>query len=272
MRTTILALFVLAAAAQPCDAVIVYATSGSTYSQNFDSLATSGATNAWANDTTITGWHLFRQPSPGTAITTYIANDGGNNAGSFYSFGTGTNAERALGGTGSGGAYFGNPATGAVAGWIAMSVQNATGATIDSFTLTFDGEQWRNGGNASAQPMVLEYGFGGTFDAVSSWTAPGGSFDWTSPVNSTTAAAVDGNAAGLVANRGGAISNLTWQNSQTLWVRWVERNDTGNDHGLAIDSVSFQAVAIPEPGAFPFGGLICGVIAIGAAWRRFFAA
>jgi hypothetical protein len=120
--------------------------------------------------------------------------------------------------------------------------------------------------------MVLEYGFGGTFQTVSTWTAPGGNFDWTSPVNAATAAAVDGNSAGLVANRGGTISNLTWPNSETLWVRWVERNDSGSDHGLAIDSVSFQAVAIPEPGAFLFGGLIFGVIAIGAAWRRFFAA
>jgi hypothetical protein len=91
--------------------------------------------------------------------------------------------------------------------------------------------------------MVLEYGFGSSFTTVASWTAPGGSFDWSSPVVGSTAAMVDGNAAGLLADRGGVLAGLDWQAGQTLWLRWIERNDSGNDHALAIDNFSLTLPA-----------------------------
>lgn len=211
----------------------------SSYSQNFDTLAASGTNNAWTNDTTLPGWSLFKQPAPGTAITAYNADNGGSNAGTFYSYGSTGASDRALGGLGSGGAYFGSPAAGAVAGWIAFSATNTSGATIDTLNLAYDGEQWRNGGNATAQTMVLEYGFGATFSAVSTWTAAGSAFNFTSPVATASAAAVDGNNAGRSA-RTGSLTGLNWTNGTTLWLRWIENNDAGNDHGLALDNFSLS--------------------------------
>jgi uncharacterized protein len=212
------------------------------YTQNFDSLATTGTgatANTWTNDTTIAGWSLFNKD--GAAIGTYNADTGGSNTGSFNSYGTTGSTDRALGGAASNGAYFGTPASGSVAGYFAFAASNGTGATVNTLNLKFNGEQWRNGGNASAQSMVLEYGFGATFAAVTSWTKPGGSFDWNSPVISATAAAVDGNVAGKVADLGGTLNNLNWSTSDTLWLRWIENNDSGNDHGLAIDDFALSA-------------------------------
>lgn len=236
------------------NADIVY--SGGIYSQSFDTLASSGTGVAWANDSTLSGWSLFE--STGSAITAYNAGTGSSTTGSFYSFGT--TGERALGGVGAGTAYFGSPVTGAVAGHMAVQITNNTGLTIDSFTIGFDGEQWRDSGSASAQSMFLEYGFGNTFAGVSVWNAPGGNFDWASVVNGS-AGAVDGNVAGLVAGRGGTIGSLAWGQGDSLWIRWVETNDTGADHGLAIDNVTFSATTvIPEPGSF---GLV-SLIAVGS--------
>jgi hypothetical protein len=255
MKKTIL-LSALAGISASAFGGIMYNTPGDVYTQNFDTLATSGS-NAWANDSTITGWHLFQKD--GNAVPTYIANSGTTTTGSFYSFGVTDSTDRALGGVGSGGTYFGSPATGAVAGWIAMSVENNTGTSLTEFTVHFNGEQWRNGGNATPHTMVLEYGFGDTFATVASWTAPGGNFDWTTPIATTTAAAVDGNTAGLVSGRGGLVSNLSWNDGDTLWIRWVERNEAGNDHGLAIDNVSFSAIPTPGSAALlGMGGLIIG--------------
>jgi autotransporter-associated beta strand protein len=213
--------------------------------QEFDSLISSGTNQAWVNDTTLTlgdstlnGWSLFN--SLGAGIVSYNSGDGGSNTGNFYSFGAPSTTERSLGGTGSGGAYFGSPLTGGVAGYIAFSALNNSAATLNAFTLGFDGEQWRNGGNASPQTMALQYGFGANFTDVTSWVSPGGSFDWVSPVVGATAATVDGNVAGLVANRGGTINGLDWQTGQTLWIRWIEVNDAGNDHGLGIDKFSLS--------------------------------
>ncbi|MBX3403865.1 MAG: hypothetical protein KF699_10695 [Phycisphaeraceae bacterium] len=253
--------FVAGAAALATAAGAQISYNGGTISENFDSLASAGATPvtniAWTNDSTLPGWFLFI--STGDPAPTYNAHAGQNNTGSFYSLGSNDSSERALGGIASGGAYFGSPPGGAVAGWIAFAATNNGSGTLTEFTVGFDGEQWRNGGNTTAQSMVLEYGFGATFGTVTTWTAPGGLFDWTSPVATATAAAVDGNAAGLVAGLGGTISSLTWDVGDTLWIRWIENNDAGNDHGLAIDNFSFSAV--PAPGAaalLGMGGLMIG--------------
>jgi hypothetical protein len=204
-----------------------------TYNQDFNSLAISGTGNAWTNNVTLVGWQLFNKTP--AAITTYDSGTGSATAGAFMSYGSPASNERSLGGLASGGAYFGSPASGTVAGWIAVGFTNNTGSTITSFNVAFDGEQWRNGGNVTSQSMVLQYGEGASFTMVSNWITPGGNFDWSSPIATATAAAVDGNGAGKVSGKGGVISGLTWSAGSTLWIRWVENNDTGNDHGLAID-------------------------------------
>jgi len=212
----------------------------SSYSQNFDSL--DGVSLSWTNDVTLPGWFLFRPPANNpVAITGYAFGTGSSTTGSFYSYGSTNASDRALGGLGSNGSYFGSPGSGDVAGWIALALTNSSGNTINALDLSFNGEQWRNGGNASAQSMVLQYGFGSTFAAVSNWIAPGGNFNWTSPVASSTAAAVNGNSvAGRVSNRGGSLQNLGWLANSNLWFRWIENNDAGADHGLAIDDLSIN--------------------------------
>ncbi|MGB3069454.1 MAG: ExeM/NucH family extracellular endonuclease [Ottowia sp.] len=219
------------------------------YTQNFDTLATSGAD--WIQGSTLAGWYLYT--GAGADIATYQASDGTSNSGAFYSFGASGNSERALGGTASGGAYFGSPASGAVAGYIAVAATNATSAAINTLTISFNGEQWRNGGNTSAQAMVMQYGLSsdGSFAGVATWTD---SLSWNSPVTGSSAASVDGNAAGR-APVSGALSNLNWQPSQTLWLRWIEKNDPGNDHGLAIDDFSMLSGSAASGPTFAISAL-----------------
>jgi len=247
----------------PLSAQIPYASAGSVYSQDFDSLAASGTGNAWANDTTLPGWSLFRvtsnsDPTP-VAITTYNAGTGSLNSGAFYSYGSSGSGERALGGLGSGAAYFGGGSTsgtslpsGAVAGWIALALQNSTGQALGGFTVQFDGEQWRDGGAATpaAQTMGFEYGFGSSMAAVPEWFQPGAGLDFVSPVAVSTGsgASVDGNGVGRVPTLGGVVGGVDWAAGETLWLRWVERNDGGSDHGLAVDNLTFAAV--PEPSEY----------------------
>ncbi|MEJ6000419.1 PEP-CTERM sorting domain-containing protein [Paucibacter soli] len=239
----------------PAQAAISVGSNAFSYSQSFDSLASTGSANAWANDSTLAGWSLFNTNL--SAASAYLADDGASNAGKFRSFGAAASSERALGGVGSG----------SLSGWIAVAFNNATGHDLSGFKIGFDGEQWRNGGNATAQSMVLQYGFGASFATVSNWVTPGGSFDWTSPVATITAAKVDGNAAGLQAARGGVV-NTNWAAGSTLWVRWAENNDAGNDHGLAIDNLSLNVIApaVPEPSSYAL--LLAGLGMVGFVARR----
>ena len=244
-------------------ATISVTSGGFTYSQSFDSLASGGAA-PWTNNSTIGGWSLFI--STLGAPATYRAEIGNQDIGSFTSYGASGSSERALGAIGDSNAYFGSPASGAIAGFIAVAFTNNAGVSLDSFTLKFKGEQWRHAtAFTPAQTMVLEYGFGSTFSAVGSWIAPGANFDWTSPLFGAGAGGVDGNTAGAVLNRGGTAS-VSWAAGQTLWIRWIERNDVGSDQGLAIDDLSFSVTAVPEPSQTAM--LLAGGLAVLALTRR----
>jgi len=257
---------VLGAASLAAQADVTLASSSATYSQNFDSLTTSTSTQTFANDSTLVGWSLFT--AAGNAISAYAADTGSSNAGSFRSYGASGNADRAFGGSTSGGAYFGSPSSGSVAGYIALSLSNQSGGALDSLSLSYSGEQWRNGGNADAQSIVLQYGFGASFGAVSSWTAAGSGFDFVSPVTGATAAAVDGNSAGRVSGLGGTLDGLNWANGDTLWLRWQYKNNMGNDHGLAIDDLSLSVAAAPVPEPASGALLLAGLGAVGLLARR----
>jgi PEP-CTERM motif len=109
--------------------------------------------------------------------------------------------------------------------------------------------------------MVLQYGVGATVDAVNWQPAPGGNFNWTSPIANATAGPLDGNAAAnRVAGLGGIIPG-SLAPGQTLWIRWIENNDPGADHGLAIDNFTLAITPIPEPSSvalFAAGAALLG--------------
>lgn len=239
-------------------ALAAVAFTGTPYTQAFDTLGPSPST--WANDSTLAAWSLF--DSTGAGKTSILVGDGSTGTGSFYNFGVTSGADRALGAIASGGTAFGSPSVGGVAGWMAIAVANATGLPQASFTVRYDGEQWRNGGAGTSQKLTVEYGYGATFATVASWASAGASFEFTSPQTVGTAAPLDGNqAANRVASIGGTITPAAaWAAGATLWIRWGDANDAGNDHGLAIDNVSFSlpTTVVSAPSAPTITGITAG--------------
>lgn len=235
------------------NAQLYYTTPGSTLTENFDSLPYSGSTASWTDNSTLPGWFLIVQN--GTVPTQLYIGDGSGNTGAFYSFGLSGSTERALGGIGSGGAYFGSPASGALAGYWGVKIVNNSGVTLYTFAVTYDMEQWRNSAATSAQPLISQWAIDATSWLSGTWY-DGATTD--SPVTGGTAGALNGN---LPANRVADVSftaNVVWQPGQTLWIRFRELNDPGNDHGLAIDN--FRLVAnVPEPGALAFIAVALGL-------------
>ena len=210
-------------------------TLGSPLTENFNSLATTGATNAWSDNSTIGG--LYSQfAAVATNPTVYRASNGGDNAGAIYSYGT--TAERAFGSVASN-------TTGDI--FYGFKLTNNTGTTITSLDVSYVGEQWRQGGNTSAQQLSFQYQVvapGTVTDAnmpTSGWLDFTG-LDFVSPIvgTSTTAATLNGNDPANRLAKSGSIP-LTVNAGQEVWIRWRDANDAGNDHGLAIDDVSVTA-------------------------------
>lgn len=187
--------------------------------QNFNTLAQSGTTNTWTDNTTIPAWYSNR--------TVYIGSDGASTTGALFSFGSTASAERALGALTSGTTptvHFG------------VRLVNNTGGNISGLTITFRGEQWRQ--TANAQTLVFESQVGATSLTSGTWTA-NSSFNFTA-LKTGTAGLLDGNATGNFSDVSGTL-NVAVTNGQEIWLRWTKTGSTSP--GLSIDDISITANA-----------------------------
>ncbi|PIV33910.1 MAG: hypothetical protein COS34_05275, partial [Lysobacterales bacterium CG02_land_8_20_14_3_00_62_12] len=220
-------------------AQISLTTLGAAQTQNFDTLATSGTANPWTDNTVIVGWYAAQ--TAGT-LSTYRAGDGSTNTGAIYSFGTGAAAERALG----------SAASGTPKNLIyAARYVNNTGTALAALDVAYTGEQWRNGGNATAQKLDFQYQIAnagvilGANNPATGWIDVN-TLDFTGPIATATASALDGN---NVANQAALSASIamTVAPGQEVWIRWFDTNDAGNDHGLGIDNVSVTPQDVLPP-------------------------
>ncbi len=216
---------------------VTITTLGSAVSQDFDGLPATG-TATWVNNTTIPGWYHART---GTG-STIVANNGGNNAGNLYSYGTGTSTDRALGSVGSG-----NTAVGHL--YWGVRLANGTASTITSLTIAYTGEQWRNSA-AVAQSVDFSYLLGANLGSLADFEAAGvavDALDFTSPITGGTAGALDGNVAPNRAELSFTIGGLSLAPGAEILLRWSDVDHGGSDHGLAIDDLTITANGTDVP-------------------------
>ncbi len=214
---------------------------GSPYTQNFDSLGVSGTT---IDGTTLPNWLVFKGAgSAGLAqVTTCLVGTGSVNTGSMYNFGAASATDRALGDCGSG-----TPGTFAYG----VLFQNDTANSITNIVVSYTGEQWRNGGNTSAQTLMFSYQISSSTITSTDPTISNAppwiyvtSLNFVTPTVGATAAALDGNAA---ANRTAISANLSGVSvapGQYVLFRWLNPNDTGNDHAMAVDDLSIAYTGV----------------------------
>lgn len=204
-----------------------------TYSQDFNSLGSSGGPFTWTDNSTIANWYSQRTGSG----TTYVVDNGANNGGGLYSYGTTASTERALGTVGSSNAAAGSFAHG-------VQLQNTSGNVITDIKVSYTLEEWRCAGAVTANVITFWYK---TSSSPISALNPNSNGTWTavtalnlsSPVNTTPTGALDGNA---VANKVSAssisIPGLSLANGDYIMLKWDDPDHSGTDHGLAIDDVT----------------------------------
>ena len=199
-------------------------TVGTPYTQNFDTLASSGTTNTALP----TGWTLTETGGGARDNEQYAADTGGSNTGDTYSYGLASSSERALGGLQSG----------TLVPTIGASFVNQTGATVTRLGISYTGEHWRVGvlNRAPADRLEFEYSTDATSLATGAWVAVDG-LDFPGPSTGTVGLR-DGNAAANRTVVSFTIVGLSIAPGDTVWIRWTDLNASGADDGLAVDDFS----------------------------------
>lgn len=220
----------------------LFLSSGTSYQQDFNTLAASPKTNAtWADNKTLPGWYAARESGTNTHFKSYRVGSGDIKKGWIYSLGSeqgkGRNpqSDRALGAIAT-----------ATTGTIAFGVrfQNDTRKPVSNFTVSYSGEQWRNEGNERPQALVFSYRVGKAAltnpepGVLEGWTFLS-AMDFKSSRERSVEPKLDGNLPiSRVAKSGVVLSGVTLQPGEELFLRWSDVNDNGPDDGLAIDDLS----------------------------------
>lgn len=212
--------------------------SGTNYSQNFNTLATSGSSNGWTNNLTLAGWYAAKG---GSDTTNYIASTGTSMTAGIFSFGvSGVNSasDRALG----------SLAGSSTPNAFGIRFVNDSAFLITNLCLSFTGEQWRNAYGTSAETNVLAFSYQvadvplDNADAMDSetWTSFG-ALDFNSPIVNVggSSTALDGNAP---ANRqvfsNVVLTGVSVLPDQEIFLRWKDVDNASSDAGIAIDDLT----------------------------------
>lgn len=197
---------------------------------NFDELQFSAGTNLF--DVT-RGFYIYEQGT--NANTTYRAGDGVSTTGDTYSFGASGNSERALG----------SITTGSLApNSFGARIQNITGESINTLTAEYTGEQWRSG-TASGDTLFFSYSLDATSLGNGTWTQVS-ALNFVAPVNEANSA-LNGNDPANQVQLNFQITGFNLPQNGTMWIRWVDLDVLGTDHGMAIDNLVLTPAYVPNP-------------------------
>jgi endonuclease/exonuclease/phosphatase family metal-dependent hydrolase len=197
------------------------------YSQNFNTLIRTGTSSVLP-----VGWTLLESGT--NANTLLTANAGTSTTGDTYSYGTGTNTDRALGMLGSG----------TLSSQYGVSFRNSTGQTLTSLVVRYTGELWRTGAASRQDKIDVQLSTNATSLATGTWVDIN-ELDFLAPTT-TTVGAKNGNQAASRRVIQFTINGLSIPVNTVFFLKWREFDATGSEDGLAIDdlTVSFGAATV----------------------------
>jgi hypothetical protein len=235
-----------------CAAQLCGQLSGVSFTENFNTLAASGAGNTSAS---VPPEFAFNE-SPGNL--TYAADNGSNASADTYSYGATGSADRALG----------EITSVSVHSTLGACFTNNTNHAFNSLLINYTGEEWRRGVSGGA---VDRLDFQYSTDALSLLSGTYINVDALDFVSPSTASsgAKDGNSAAFrtVFAPVAITPAAPIQPEATFYLRWLPALASGANDGLAIDDFSIGTVLAPGvAGDYNENGVVDGADYV--IWRK----
>lgn len=220
-----------------------------TYTQDFQSMSTTGGTSSFAGSTmtqvstlasggSVTGWYIYGQGWTTSANKWFAgtSGNGGSSTGGFYGMYSSSGGNLALGSQGSGSAF----------GWYGVVLQNISGSTINAASVSWDAVINRNPAT-TVNPTTMAWLVSGS-NVTASGTNQGTFSDtagsWTSGTTYSTPSSGTGSPGTQAAinpmftynSPTLGLSSMNWTNNSYLYIRWSEADNAGADATLGIDN------------------------------------
>jgi hypothetical protein len=209
-----------------------YEVQGVALRETFDTLNPafqSGSPHAWTDNLTVPGWYTNR--------TVYYANSNAAETSRLYNLRVASSStDQTLGSV-----------PGNASGDIhkAIRLLNATGQSLSSLAIAYDGQQWRNSGNATASRLTVSYRIGGGDLLEGTWT-PLPNLTFSALHTGGSAENLNGNMSANFLRLSTLVNEghgLLWPAGEELWIRWTHANHGGDNHALGLDNVEILATA-----------------------------
>jgi hypothetical protein len=219
-------------------AQLFYTESREVHLETFDDMVASNDERAnWSDGLTLPGWKAFYTVRRGDDLDssagppdTYVNSNGSATATHLYSYGRIGSSDRAIGII---------PGKTKGSGILAIGFRNKTGRTLNKITISYEGEQWRVGGEVM-RTLEVDYKIGKLTSVVEGIWTNLSLLDFNSPQVGLSRR-LDGNDPANKQALTQTVSRLNWNDETEIWIRFVNQNFTGGNQGLAIDNFSFTA-------------------------------
>ena len=179
---------------------------------------------------------FMAQTSGSNAALNFTTSSGSNATNGIFSYGANNAVTRGLGSLASGaGSYI-----------FGISFTNNTSAVIDQFEIEFTAAQWRKGGSGRINEWTFLYHTSGTNNVLDTLTKKHTTLNFTSLQTSTGTTALNGLLTVNQQQKKDTLFNLNWRPGEQLILKWQDKDEVGNDDGMALQQLIGKALSMPD--------------------------
>lgn len=184
---------------------------------------------------------LFIAQTNGSSTALNFATSAGSNATSgIFSYGPATGATNAAT------RGLGSLASSAGSYVFGITFTNTSNTIIEQFEIAFVAAQWRKGGSGKANEWTFSYATSPTNNVVDTLTKKDTTLNFFSVQTSTGTTALNGLLAINQQQKKDTLFNINWKPGEQLILKWQDKDDIGNDDGMALQQLICKALTMPD--------------------------
>ena len=183
---------------------------------------------------------FIAQISGSNAVLNFATSSGSNATSGIFSYGP------ANGATNAATRGLGSLASSAGSYVFGIVFTNTSNMIIDQFEIEIVAAQWRKGGSGKAGEWTFSYATSATNNVLDTVTKKDTSLNFYSVQTSIGTAALNGLLTLNQQQKKDTLFNLQWKPGEQLILKWQDKDDIGNDDGMALQQLTCKALTMPD--------------------------